>query len=239
MPRVSRGSYSSCFFHNMVQGINKEYIFNQNKEKNKYIKLLKQSLEYDIEIISYVIMDNHAHLLLYVTDVTKMSEFMKNTNEKYAMYYNYINNRVGVVFRNRFKTQAIVSETHLYNCIKYIYDNPVKAKIVEKPEEYKYSNFTQFNNNALDKKILNCGQFSNMEKMYENESKILDTKEDELNYAKSIIDEYIKDKSLKNEDNQRKILQMLREKTNLSYNIISTLLKIPKTTLWKVDKKKK
>ena len=184
-------------------------------------------------------MDNHAHLLLYVTDVTKMSEFMKNTNEKYAMYYNYINNRVGVVFRNRFKTQAIVSETHLYNCIKYIYDNPVKAKIVEKPEEYKYSNFTQFNNNALDKKILNCGQFSNMEKMYENESKILDTKEDELNYAKSIIDEYIKDKSLKNEDNQRKILQMLREKTNLSYNIISTLLKIPKTTLWKVDKNKK
>ena len=41
----------------------------------------------------------------------------------------------------RYKSEWIYGEEHLYNCIKYIYDNPVKAGICKRPEEYLYSNY--------------------------------------------------------------------------------------------------
>ena len=66
---------------------------------------------------------------------------MHKINGNYARYYNYMENRVGYVFRDRFKSQPIMSEKQLYNCIRYIHLNPVKAKIVENPEQYKYSSY--------------------------------------------------------------------------------------------------
>lgn len=60
MPRVSRKLIGSSYVHNMVQGINKEYIFQSEKEKYKYLYLMnKYSKKYQVLIIAYCIMDNH------------------------------------------------------------------------------------------------------------------------------------------------------------------------------------
>ena len=145
MSRNARNQMETTFFHNMTQGINKEYIFNEDRCKKKYMELIKENAkEFDIEIINFTIMDNHAHILLYTENVNNMSLFMKNINGKFAMYYNYINERVGIVFRNRYKSQPIFSEKQLRNCIRYIFYNPVRAKIVLSPEKYVYSNFKEF-----------------------------------------------------------------------------------------------
>ena len=66
---------------------------------------------------------------------------MHALNSKYAKYYNQKHNRVGYVFRDRYKSEGIYTEKHLYNCIKYIYNNPVKAGICKHPSEYPYSNY--------------------------------------------------------------------------------------------------
>ena len=66
---------------------------------------------------------------------------MQSINTRYGKYYNKKSNRVGYVFRDRYKAEGIYSEKHLYNCIKYIYDNPVKAGICDKAAEYPYSNY--------------------------------------------------------------------------------------------------
>ena len=87
----------------------------------------------------------------------------------------------------------IVSEKHLYNCIRYIYNNPVKAKIVTNPEQYKYSNYNYFDNNNLNEKLLSFKQSGDIEYVKNEEDKILDVKEDELDYARSIINTYKKD----------------------------------------------
>ena len=76
LPRKSRKNLRGNFFHVMVQGVNKEYIFEENKYKERYIKLIKNAKKYDIEIIAFCIMDNHAHLLIYTLDTKKLSEFM-------------------------------------------------------------------------------------------------------------------------------------------------------------------
>lgn len=141
MPRFPRSYIQTSYFHVMTQGINKSYIFNKHDDKIYYIELMHKNLEQsNVEIIAYCIMDNHTHLLLKVNNLDDLIGYMHRLNTKYAQYYNRKYKRVGYVFRDRYKTEGIYSEKQLSACIKYIYNNPVKAKICSNPEEYKYSN---------------------------------------------------------------------------------------------------
>ena len=141
MPRQARKVFDSEYFHIMVQGINKEYIFDKPEDIKYYIKIMYSMIsDYSLKIISYCIMNNHAHILIKAKKVGDMSKYMQRLNIKYSMYFNKKYSRIGHVFRNRFESESILNEKHLYNCIKYIYDNPVKAKICSKPEDYPYSN---------------------------------------------------------------------------------------------------
>ena len=142
MARKSRKNIYTSFFHIMVQGINKEYIFKSDKYKKKYLEFLnKANGNTNIDIIAYCIMTNHAHFLIRCDDIEKVSYLMKKTNTSYAKYYNNAEKRVGYVFRDRYKIQEIMNQKHLYLCADYIHNNPIKAKMCATPKEYKYSSF--------------------------------------------------------------------------------------------------
>ncbi len=158
MGRKARKNYDTSFFHVIVQGIKKEYIFKKNHYIEEYIKLMnKYESEFDLLILSYCIMNNHAHLLIYTKKIEDMSKFMHKVNLIYAKYYNYKENeRVGYVFRDRFKSQPLYDITYLIKCINYIHLNPVKALIVSECENYKYSSYNYYLkniNNSVDNKI--------------------------------------------------------------------------------------
>lgn len=145
MPRKSRILIGSAFIHNMIQGINKEYILQSEGEKYKYINLMKKySEKYQVLIIAYCIMDNHAHILTFSENIKNISLFMKEVNTEYAIYYNKTKNRVGYVFRNRFNSKSIYNQEYLLKCIKYIHMNPVKAGISKKEEDYKFSSYKDY-----------------------------------------------------------------------------------------------
>ena len=136
MPRIPRSYIETSFFHVITQGINKSYIFEQAIDIKYYISIMyKLKDEHNIKIKAYCIMNNHAHMLLEA-DIKELSKYMQRLNTKYAIYYNKKYNRVGYVFRDRFKSEGIFSEQQLYSCINYIYNNPVKAKICNHPMEY-------------------------------------------------------------------------------------------------------
>ena len=132
----------------MVQGVNKEYIFNKDEYIEKYLNIIKENKEnYNFTIMAYCIMNNHAHFLVYIENIDDFGKFMHKVNLLYAQMYNKKENRCGVLFRNRYKTEPIYERKHLLNCIKYIHNNPVKAKIVSRCDEYKYSSYTDYINN--------------------------------------------------------------------------------------------
>lgn len=149
IPRIARKYLNTPFFHVIIQGINKEYIFNKGTYIKQYLKLIdKYTKELDINIIAYCMMDNHGHFLLEVNNKENLSLLMQKVNSSYAKYYNYMENgRVGYVFRDRFLSEPIFDQKYLLNCIKYIHLNPVKSHIVAKCEEYPYSSYKQFLNN--------------------------------------------------------------------------------------------
>lgn len=147
MPRYSRNALCGNFFHVIVQGLNKEYIFYKDCYKERYRQLLiKESTSNNIKIIAYCIMNNHAHILMFVDDTDEMSKCMHKINTNYAKFYNREQERVGFVFRDRFYTQPIKNETHLLRCVAYIHKNPVKAGLVNKESDYKYSSYNEYTN---------------------------------------------------------------------------------------------
>lgn len=163
MNSISRTLYSKGFFHVMTQGLNKEYIFKENYYKDKYIKLIKKYAEvYNIMLVAYCIMDNHAHLLIFTEEVKQMSLFMQNVNSKFAIYYNKDISRVGYVFRGRYNSQYIKDKKYLLNCLNYIHMNPVKANMISRPGDYRYSTYNDYidkrgivNDNILTK-VFGC-----------------------------------------------------------------------------------
>lgn len=154
MSRNSRKNLPGLFHHIMSQGINQEYIFDDDNLKEKYINIIKDKREKNnVNILAYCIMDNHVHLLLNAQNIDDISKFMHQVNTTYAKYYNKFNNRVGYVFRNRYLAKPILDENQLKRCVVYIHRNPVVAKIVKKENEYKFSSYKEYLT-IIDKKNL-------------------------------------------------------------------------------------
>lgn len=229
----------------MVQGINKEYIFQKDEEKLKYINLLKKySEKYLISIIAYCIMDNHVHLLLNANDSIKLSSFMKEINLRYAMYYNKKNNRVGYVFRNRFESKVMLTELQILRCIKYIHMNPVKANLVENESQYKFSSYNDYINksNVVNSKNLNL--IFNSEKDYLKE--LLSIEYINLNLEKEninleiILKQFLKQEQCSFEDitaNKNVIMKFIAFLNYNGYKFSKTelakILKISRTSLYR------
>lgn len=149
MSRQARKNLKTPFMHMMVQGINKEYIFHKQEYIEEYLDLIKKNQEScQFTILAYCMMSNHAHFLVYAENIKEFSDFMHKINTKFAQKYNKEEKRCGVVFRNRYLTEPIYDRKYLINCIKYIHNNPVKAKIVEKCEDYQYSSYNDYINNT-------------------------------------------------------------------------------------------
>lgn len=202
MPRKSRKILGNIFLHNMVQGINREYIFQDNKQKIKYINLLKKYMnKYKVLIIAYCIMDNHAHLITYAENINNISVFMKEINTEYAIYYNKLNNRVGYVFRNRFNSKPIYNKEYLLKCIKYIHMNPVKAGISKKEEDYNFSSYKEYLNltGIINSKIIDI-VFNSKEEYLKKFNSIqyepINLEKEEIN-IKDILEKFMSKRDLK------------------------------------------
>ncbi|MBR3134565.1 MAG: transposase [Clostridia bacterium] len=191
MPRISRKEYKEYqVFHIMVQGINKSSIFDKEREKNEYIKLMRNNKsEYKITIIAYCIMNNHAHILLKTSSIENLTKYMHKLNTSYGIYYNKNNERVGFVYRNRFESQAIMDINYLYNCILYIHNNPVNAGLCELAYNYKFSSYLSFI--KQNRKIFN--RLFNNELEYENAHKNRKTELFFIEYEDDRDREIIKD----------------------------------------------
>ena len=85
MSRIARKNLGTSFFHVMVQGINKEFIFENDRYKNRYLQLVQKNLNSEeINMVAFCIMSNHAHLLMEVKEVENLSKYMQKVNSVYA-----------------------------------------------------------------------------------------------------------------------------------------------------------
>lgn len=142
MPRTMRVLGTTGIYHIMLRGNERKNIFLGNEEKQRFLKsiAIKQK-DIDFSVYCYCVMDNHVHILLD-TKGNDLSVIMKAIAVRYASFYNAKHQRVGHVFQDRFKSEAIEDERYLMAVIRYIHNNPVKAGIVFKVEDYPWSSYS-------------------------------------------------------------------------------------------------
>ena len=248
IPRVARKNLDTPYIHVMVQGVNKEYIFYKNEYIEKYLNIIKENKEnYNFTVMAYCIMNNHSHFLIYTEDINDLSKFMHKTNLLYAQMYNREENRCGVLFRNRYRAEPIYDKRHLINCIKYIHNNPVKAKLVSKCEEYKYSSYKDYKNNSgvAKSKIVKetFGSECNFSELFyevadikfmdiDNES-IEEKKEYIVNGIRKFKKDYCKEMAeiLANRNLLKELISYLNSEFKIKYIEIRNFLEIPRGTM--------
>jgi REP element-mobilizing transposase RayT len=143
MPRRPRIEISG-FYHVVNRGVERRVVFYDRCDFEYFIILLSDGCEkFNITLHNYCLMNNHYHLLIELKD-ENLSKFMRYLNSTYAIYFNKKYKRVGHLWQGRFKSWYVVNEAYLYTLIRYIEQNPLKAKLVEKIEHYPYSSSYYF-----------------------------------------------------------------------------------------------
>ena len=246
MSRTTRNNMKdSSFFHIITQGINKEKIFDTDENKERYLKLIYRNNE-GIDIIAYCIMSNHAHILVKIDSIDNMQQWMKKVNTGYAMYYNKRNDRVGYVFRDRYKSQVIRNEKHLYTCIDYIHENPVKAHICGKKEEYDFSSYiSKYKGNQNEVKMQIAQMFNNIEENSKKEKfEFIESEEESKEEnCQNIINDFLNEKGIyveqliKREKILIELIKILKCQNNISYRIMEKILGISREKLRLLSKR--
>jgi len=139
MPRNARQFSGTGIYHIIVRGINRQTIFFEYDDYQRYIETIGRFVaDGDAIVLGYCLMSNHVHLLIQENN-TAISKIMKRIGTSYAYWYNRKYERSGHVFQDRFKSENVEDDSYLLTVIRYIHQNPVKAGIVKQAENYKWS----------------------------------------------------------------------------------------------------
>jgi len=144
MARQLRIQYEGAIFHVFSRGHRGERIFKEEKDKINFLeKMIEMVEKYNIIIHSYVLMPNHYHLLIS-TPHANLSQAMHQLNTNYANWFKSRYKIIGSIFQGRFKSVLVETEDYMVVLSAYIHLNPVRSKLVDKPEDYLWSSFRAY-----------------------------------------------------------------------------------------------
>ena len=128
----------------MLRGINQQQIFEDVEDCDKFLDVLKACKEIcGFKVYAYCLMGNHIHLLVKEGQET-LEQMFKRICGRFVYWYNIKYRRVGHLFQDRFKSEPVDSEDYFFTVLRYIHQNPVKAKLCSKIENYTYSSYLEY-----------------------------------------------------------------------------------------------
>lgn len=143
MPRTARIAPQEYVYHVLTRGNNKQNIFKEEDDYLKFIDILKKYKEkYQFKLYHYVLMTNHIHLVVETIEKGgELSEIMKGINLSYAQHFKNKYKYTGHFWQDRFKSILISKDEYLLACGSYVELNPVRARMVKDPREYRWSSY--------------------------------------------------------------------------------------------------
>lgn len=253
MPRVARKISKTGFYHIIIRGVNKDTIFKDDSDRNKFLHLLKYyKIQLNCKVYAYCLMSNHVHLLIE-DKKSNIGELMKNITCVYAGEFNKKYNRVGHLFQDRYKSQNVENQNYLLRLIRYIHRNPEKAGIC-KTENYKWSSYNEviYGAKIIDRdfilSIYNDNKFYAInefkKQMTENHDDILDSAyiKEKLSDAEAsrFLEHLIKTKQIPEITtiNLTEIVDKIKEIKPISKDQLIRVMGIKRSTFYKIRNKK-
>jgi len=141
MTRPLRIEYPGAVYHITSRGIEKKPVFKDNQDRGNFLRTLQQvNKRYNWLCHAYCLMGNHYHLLIETPD-GNLSIGMRQLNGVYTQLFNNRHKRSGHLFQGRFKSILIQKDSHLLEVCRYVVLNPIRAKKVENPKQWKWSSY--------------------------------------------------------------------------------------------------
>lgn len=144
MPRQARKKSESGIYHAMLRGINQQQIFEDAEDCDKFIQILQECKAISgFKLFAYCLMGNHIHLLIKPED-EPIEQVFKRIGGRYVYWYNVKYRRTGHLFQDRFKSEPVEDDGYFLAAIRYIHQNPLKAGICKRIEDYEYSSYGEY-----------------------------------------------------------------------------------------------
>jgi len=144
MSRKLRVELAGGLYHVITRGNNRQTIFHEADDYQKFLTLLeKQKRRLPFYLYAYCLMSNHVHLLIE-RRADDIGRIMHRLLTGYSQYHNRRYRKVGHLLQGRYKAILCQSETYLTELVRYIHLNPVRAKLVPRPEQYQYSSHRSY-----------------------------------------------------------------------------------------------
>ena len=133
-------------YHIMLRGINQQQIFENTEDYDKFLQILKDCKDISkFDLFAYCLMGNHIHLLIKEGTET-LDQIFKRICVRFVYWYNTKYCRVGHLFQDRFKSEPVNSEKYFFAVLRYIHQNPIKAGLCKRVEDYAYSSYSKYIN---------------------------------------------------------------------------------------------
>ena len=128
--------------HVVQRGNNREPCFHGGEDCQRYLGDLREAAERNhCRLHAYVLMTNHVRLLVTPMQEHGVSHLMQDVGRKYVRYINHLYRRTGTLWEGRYKSSLVDSDAYLLVCMRYIELNPVRARMVNHPGEYRWSSY--------------------------------------------------------------------------------------------------
>jgi REP element-mobilizing transposase RayT len=173
MTRPLRIQYAGAVYHVTSRGNERKPVFKSDQDRINFLNTLQHvNKRYNWICHAYCLMDNHYHLLIETPD-GNLALGMRQLNGVYTQLFNRLHGRAGHLFQGRYKSILIQKDSHLLEVSRYVVLNPVRAKMVEAPEAWKWSSYRasagrEAGHHCLTKEWV-LGQFSKKQTLAEKE----------------------------------------------------------------------
>ncbi|QDH70368.1 transposase [Marilutibacter alkalisoli] len=140
MARLPRLDFPGIAQHIVQRGNDRQACFADDADHLHYRQELGQAaLKHGCDLHAYVLMTNHVHLLVTPHEIGAVSRMMQAIGRRYVGCFNARYRRTGTLWEGRFKSALVDSADYLLTCYRYIELNPVRAGMVAKPADYRWS----------------------------------------------------------------------------------------------------
>jgi len=142
MPRMSRLALPGVPLHLVQRGNNRQACFFHEADYSFYLQsLFACAARYHVAVHAYVLMTNHVHILATPADKSGVSRMMQLLGAIYVTNINATYRRTGSLWEGRFKSSLVDSGSYCLACYRYIELNPVRAGMVLRPGDYRWSSY--------------------------------------------------------------------------------------------------